>query len=551
MSDADIGNFFRVILTMTIAGSVLALVLFALKPFIKNRVSKAFQYYIWLIVIVQFLVPVSAKLPISHPGVAIVSENQTNESNYEMLFPQYNKPVYTVRDALNRYVFSTEEELDRVFNVADKTNFDSAAVRKAQNPLPINVIDLMMIFWPLGVIIFLASNLFSYYMFLSVLKKSLKETTIVADYSGKKIPVYKSTRFKTPMLVGIFKAKIILPDRDYEPTQLGNILLHETMHRCRFDLVIKWISTFANALHWFNPIAYIVRKEINHACELSCDEAIIKKLDDEGKQNYGDTLISVVAESRYSFGVVSTTMCEDKKKLKERLKSIMSYKKSTKTAVCLSAVLAVALILSAFTMNASSVTNSDKGVIRLESLKLSDMPTKAIVEQIAYITGATGDNIFVNNLFSYDFQITKNYEWDITNIFDIFVVINKKGEKIYTAYQIKIEAKSIEIKRFTEGPISQAVQHVKLITLLDALKNLPAGELNRLFKAIPSKYIVNTNTSMNNPEDNYPCVYYDRYGLTGEGEWSIGLDLIPLYPDGAGGFSRREDDSIHLFYTAP
>ena len=74
----------------------------------------------------------------------------------------------------------------------------------------------------------------------------------------------------------------------------------------------------AASIHWFNPFIYLIKKEINHACELACDEAVIKNLSSSEKQAYGDTLISVVAEHKYPLGVLQATMCEEKKSLKKK-----------------------------------------------------------------------------------------------------------------------------------------------------------------------------------------------------------------------------------------
>jgi len=47
------------ILTLSASGSVLALLLFAWRPFLKNRVSQAFRYYIWLVVLLRLVLPFS------------------------------------------------------------------------------------------------------------------------------------------------------------------------------------------------------------------------------------------------------------------------------------------------------------------------------------------------------------------------------------------------------------------------------------------------------------------------------------------------------------
>lgn len=116
--------------------------------------------------------------------------------------------------------------------------------------------------------------------------------------------------------------------------------------------MVKWVTMIAASIHWFNPFIYLIKKEINHACELACDEAVIKNLSSSEKQAYGDTLISVVAEHKYPLGVLQATMCEEKKSLKKRLISIMNYSKKSKPVIIFSAILLVFIILGALYLGA-------------------------------------------------------------------------------------------------------------------------------------------------------------------------------------------------------
>ncbi len=59
---------------------------------------------------------------------------------------------------------------------------------------------------------------------------------------------------------------------------------------------------------------------------------------------YGDTLIAVVAEYKYSSGALQATMCEEKKTLKERLVAIMNHNKKSRFIIVLSAILLGLLI---------------------------------------------------------------------------------------------------------------------------------------------------------------------------------------------------------------
>lgn len=99
----------------------------------------------------------------------------------------------------------------------------------------------------------------------------------------------------------------------------------------------KWLTQAVICLHWFNPFVYLMGREIAKACELSCDEAVISKLNTQQKRSYGDTLLNAVKTERsYKDSVISVTLCESKKLLSERLGAIMSYKKQPKTIIFLS-----------------------------------------------------------------------------------------------------------------------------------------------------------------------------------------------------------------------
>ena len=114
------------------------------------------------------------------------------------------------------------------------------------------------------------------------------------------------------------------------------------------------------SIHWFNPLIYIIRKEINHACELACDEFVIKELKPLERQEYGDTLITVAAEAKYPVGVLQVTMSESKRGLKDRLASIMGYKKKTKVIIALSIVLVIGLIFGAMKLGAGRLYSDPK-----------------------------------------------------------------------------------------------------------------------------------------------------------------------------------------------
>lgn len=55
--------FFKSILSLSLSGTLLIILMFLCKPVLRNRISKRWQYYMWVVVIVRLLVPFT--LPMS------------------------------------------------------------------------------------------------------------------------------------------------------------------------------------------------------------------------------------------------------------------------------------------------------------------------------------------------------------------------------------------------------------------------------------------------------------------------------------------------------
>jgi hypothetical protein len=180
--------------------------------------------------------------------------------------------------------------------------------------------------------------------------------------------------------VGLFRPIIVLPEREYPTEQLIGILQHELTHLRRFDVFVKWLSILACVLHWFNPLVWLARREINRACELSCDAAVIRPMCAEEKMHYGHTLIALAADPIHSRTILSAAMYERKDVLKQRLQSIGSFKQHTKISSLFSALILAAAVFLACLVGASTAaygqdsqnTSGRDGSAILENGRLED-----------------------------------------------------------------------------------------------------------------------------------------------------------------------------------
>ncbi|MBU3112654.1 M56 family metallopeptidase [Clostridium lacusfryxellense] len=343
----------KLLLSLSLSGSILAVLIFAVKPFIKHKLSKSLQYYIWIVVLLRLTLPFSFETSIINrifygnqiPVVATSQEGVQPIVGTSKNIPNSN-PLLSVQENVANGVYNGDNDHGRYF----QDLFNQYAIY----------------IWLLGVIIALTVNLMGYVRFLKYLKASNilatnRENEMLAILLNKRrnVRLARNRFINTPMLIGIVRPYIIIPDIKFNDKQLKNILLHEIIHLKRFDIAVKWLTMIVSSLHWFNPLMYFIRKDINNSCELACDEAVIKNLSPAEKQDYGDTLISVVALNKYPSGILQVTMCEEKKGLKERLLAIMHHTKKSKKIIAFSVILLGLLIFSALYLGAGVGTKKN------------------------------------------------------------------------------------------------------------------------------------------------------------------------------------------------
>ena len=254
----------KIILAMTFTGSIISIFLFAIKPIIKNKLPKSFQYCMWFPAILALILPVSKVVMIPIPSILATSMISRYDMIQRISDNAFKKPIQ----------FMSACQLSGICEKSKKNNVTA----NQQETVLLNQ--------------------------LSTCKNTLKP--------------YKNSIVATPILLGVFRPAIILPDKIYEGRNLQSIFMHEIEHIKRHDIAVKWLLIFAGALHWFNPMIRIVHREISKSCELSCDESVIKNFNEEEIQQYGNTLIAVAADTIRKTPV-SRTMFDNKKNLKETL----------------------------------------------------------------------------------------------------------------------------------------------------------------------------------------------------------------------------------------
>ncbi|MEJ8306443.1 M56 family metallopeptidase [Saccharibacillus sacchari] len=201
-----------------------------------------------------------------------------------------------------------------------------------------------------------------------ILKTLKEELNIKSHVSLRVCPAINS-----PMLVGLLRPAILIPDISFTHQEWTLILKHELIHLKRYDLWVKLIILIVNLIYWFNPIVYILSKASLLQCELSCDAQTLQGCDTKQRRQYGETIIRVAKHGIQSQTACSTTFYGGTKNMRKRLTLIMDIKpKKTGTLIL---ALAIAGVLTTGAIDAvvntieakasgesTEVTNPNSGV---------------------------------------------------------------------------------------------------------------------------------------------------------------------------------------------
>ena len=322
----------KIFLSMSFSGSLLILILLLGKQFLKNKISRQWQYYIWLVVVLRLLLPFGTE--VSLMGKAYQAVDQAI-SQTAPLPPQQQPPLNVPGSNLAPAV-GAEHHNETVSSPAD----DVTTAHPLQD-IGVLLINQIWLVWLVAALGLLIRKITIYQGFMRYIRagltpvsdiERLDELSIVAEQSGIKKPIELCVNplVSSPLLIGFFRPCIVLPSADIPEKDFRYIILHELMHYKRRDMFYKWLVQITVCLHWFNPLVHLMSREITKACEFSCDEAVLTKMGSGNAQDYGKTLLDAMAAvGRYKENFGAVTLSENKHLLKERINAIMNFKKKS------------------------------------------------------------------------------------------------------------------------------------------------------------------------------------------------------------------------------
>lgn len=148
----------------------------------------------------------------------------------------------------------------------------------------------------------------------------------------RNIPVYSTAFLKSPIIVGFLKPCIYLPIHlisDYHESDMRYMLLHELQHYRHKDAIANYLMNFAGVLYWFNPFVWFALREMRNDREVACDTSVLKMLEEDAYEDYGNTLINFAEKVSLTPFPFAAGLGGNMEQMKRRIINIASYEKPT------------------------------------------------------------------------------------------------------------------------------------------------------------------------------------------------------------------------------
>lgn len=175
------------------------------------------------------------------------------------------------------------------------------------------------------------------------------EVAKVVLKSDKNISLRKTDAVDRTVVIGLIHKTVLIPDKACTEDELRMMFRHECMHIKDKDLWIKLLVQIYCCIFWWNPFAYLLKKDLDFTLEMKCDLNTTKAFSDEEKLLYVETLQSqsISRKQRKMPFVVSAELVdgEKKDKLLARIKKLLATPSNKAKQVVVNLLVAVVFFL--------------------------------------------------------------------------------------------------------------------------------------------------------------------------------------------------------------
>lgn len=331
-------GFLTTLFQCSISMTPITLAYMIMNPLLSKRYSAKWQYRIWLVIVIGWIFPYR---------------------------PQFDLPLLPVQMPDNHIIQSQFISMQSTIgNTASPVTVGGEIV---STPVALSLWWVFAAIWIVGFSVIVVYHILQYRRFTKVIKRwseSVTDVKVIRIFDSLKselkikeqVTLKRCPGIKSPMLVGLVHPAILLPPIKIADNELSLILRHELIHCKRRDLWYKAMILIATALHWFNPVVYLMARATAVQCEIACDALVLQDANFQQRKQYGETIIGVIRDGTLPKTVLSTNFYGGKRGMKNRIVSILDTKrkKAGFTILCL-------VLIGIVTIGSALATNNKAG----------------------------------------------------------------------------------------------------------------------------------------------------------------------------------------------
>jgi len=406
----------NLLLNASVTGGIVILLWLLTYPLSKKYFKASWHYAVLKISMVFLVLPISIFSPMFNNMLAglFAKPDMPYISEQIQVIKIDTETINTVNTALSAIVFpesnytpSSPKTENKIINDdADdiKNPIQAETISQPKQSLPIEPrsfnIPYLQIIWLIAAALLFAGRIRKMHKFK---KQILKFSSSDVDRETQElflqcrnqlkvrgiITLRTSEYIKTPLTFGLIRPFVVFPETDMNADEKRYAFTHELTHIKNGDLWIKFFAFIISVIHWFNPFTHLLCRKISVISEEYCDECVTKLMTKEEMFSYGNLILKVVCDISAPQAKYCSTLSAPTKNLKRRLLNMVNTKKSRRSMVALSVLVALILCsfatIYAFAANTGTPTDLDTPknlIIKLPEANIITIDTEKDIDYI-------------------------------------------------------------------------------------------------------------------------------------------------------------------------
>ena len=393
--------------------SLLTASIIAIRFFADKKISRKFQYALWLLIPIYMCIAPFFTIDISLPAKEVYIQNQAVETVEVSVINHAEGVPLPIQN-----VSPNEPEI----SIPEKKSVDWSSLIRNTVLIVSGVLIIGLVFYNLGFILYCK-----------------RKRQFIGRDPRYGLRVFKLDHPSAPFLLGNC---IYLSEEVAGSVMSEYAICHEYCHYKHLDHVWTIIRYIVLALNWFNPLVWYAFRLVEEDCELACDEAVISLLGEDRKIEYGKVLLALLTrETKRNFYISTAMNGKGESFMKKRIKNIKNTGKYNVTSIVVAGVAALAMAgCSLIDVNQETVE------ISVPSTDIEQSESSDIFDSVQYI-GASESSVYNDtdywSPYGYSLSDTKynfgdyyvemrSYYFDGNTLFLLYDVINCDDEHAVT-----------------------------------------------------------------------------------------------------------------------